>query len=220
MARQFKAVAFDLDGTILDTSAGILASIKHTIQKFGLKPLEEDQLRRFIGPPIQNSFAKYYGLEGSALKEAAAVFRDRYKTEDLLKAVPYEGIYDVFEALCQNGIKLVIATYKREDYAVALLQHFEFHKYTNIMCGSDFEGSLQKKDILENALRSAGISDYGEAVMVGDKDNDAVGAESIGAAFIGVTYGFGFRTKRDVYQFRAVGAADRPRELIEILVGG
>ena len=220
MARQFKAVAFDLDGTILDTSAGILASIKHTIQKFGLKPLEEDQLRRFIGPPIQNSFAKYYGLEGSALKEAAAVFRDRYKTEDLLKAVPYEGIYDVFEALCQNGIKLVIATYKREDYAVALLQHFEFHKYTNIMCGSDFEGSLQKKDILENALRSAGISDYGEAVMVGDTDNDAVGAESIGAAFIGVTYGFGFRTKRDVYQFRAVGAADRPRELIEILVGG
>lgn len=220
MAPQFKAVAFDLDGTLLDTSAGILASVKYTIQKFGLKPLEEDCLRNFIGPPIQRSFAKYYGLEGEALKEAAAVFRDRYKGEDLLRAVPYEGIYDVLEALCLNGIKPVIATYKRQDYASVLLRHFEFHKYTDIMCGSDFEGNLQKKDILENALRSAGISDYGEAVMVGDTDNDAVGADNIGAAFIGVTYGFGFRTKRDVYRFRAAGAVDTPRELIGILVGG
>lgn len=220
MARQFKAVAFDLDGTILDTSAGILASIKYTIQRLGLKPLEEEVLRRFIGPPIQNSFARYYGLEGGALKEAATVFRDRYKTEDLLKAAPYQGIYDVFEALCRSGIKPVIATYKRQDYAAALLRHFAFHQYTEIMCGSDFEGRLQKKDILENALKSAGISDYGEAVMVGDTDNDAVGAESIGAAFIGVTYGFGFRTREDVCRFRAVGAADSPQELREILVGG
>ena len=121
---KYKAVIFDVDGTILNTTEGVLAAVKYTIDKMGFHPLDEAQLLTFIGPPIQDSFAKAYGLEGQILQVIAACFRDRYKDFELLKAVPYEGIYEVFQALSDNGVKLAVATYKRQDYAEDILRYF------------------------------------------------------------------------------------------------
>lgn len=219
MAQQLKVAVFDLDGTILDTSEGILASVKYTINKFGFRPLDETQLRTFIGPPIQNSFAKAYNLKGPILQEIATVFRNQYKDIDLLKAKSYEGIYDVFEALIKHGIRPAIATYKRQDYAVTILAHFGFDQYTDIMYGADHENKLKKKDIIEKALSDAGVSNYEQAVMIGDSDNDAIGAAEIGTGFVGVTYGFGFRTAEDVNQFPNLGIASDTFELKKILTG-
>lgn len=220
MEQRFKVAAFDLDGTLLDTSEGVLASVKYTIDKFGFAPLSEEKLKSFIGPPIQDSFAKQYNLQGSILQEIATVFRNRYKNNDLLKAVPYEGIYEVFEALKDAGIYPVIATYKRQDYATTILEHFKFDKYTDIMYGSDHENKLKKRDIIRMALRDAGLKDYQEAVMIGDSDNDAIGANEIGTAFVGVTYGFGFKSVEDVYAFRSIGAANSAYELKQLIIGG
>lgn len=220
MAHQYKAAAFDLDGTLLDTSVGVLASVRYTIEKFGFEPLTETQLKTFIGPPIQNSFARQYNLQGDILQEIATVFRDRYKEVDLLKAIPYEGIYDVFQTLNDHGIKPVIATYKRQDYATIILKHFHFDDYTDIMYGADHENKLKKKDIIEMALKDAGITDYSDAVMIGDSDNDAIGADAIGTDFIGVTYGFGFKSHEDIMKFPSVGCADTPDEIANIILGG
>ncbi len=222
MAHQFKVAVFDLDGTLLDTSEGVLAAVKYTIDKMGFTLLSDKQLESFIGPPIQNSFAAHYGLSGDILQELAGIFRDRYKDVDLLKATPYDGIFDVFTALLDNGIIPVVATYKRQDYAVMLLKHYGFDKYTDKMFGGDHENKLKKRDIIELALQAAGLApdEYSSAVMIGDSDNDAIGAEGIGTKFIGVTYGFGFHTKDDVYKFSAIGAADTTQELTELILGG
>ena len=75
---KYKAVLFDLDGTILDTSEGILKSIEETAEIMGLKKLEPEVLRTFIGPPIEWSFEDKYDIHGEDLKKAAATFRDRY----------------------------------------------------------------------------------------------------------------------------------------------
>lgn len=220
MERQFKGAVFDLDGTLLDTSEGIKSAVRFAIDRFGLEPLSDERLNRFIGPPIQNSFAAAYGLTGQKLRELTEVFRDRYKSCDLLKAKPYEGIYDVFRTLLENGIKPAVATYKRQDYASEILIHFGFDKYTDIMYGADSDNKLKKKDIIEKALIDMGISNYSEAVMIGDTDNDAIGAAEIGTKFIGVTYGFGFKNAQDVSKFPNIGAAGSTSELTKILIGG
>ena len=217
--QHFDVVVFDVDGTLLDTSEGVLASVKYTIGKHNLPEIDEETLRTFIGPPIQDSFARVYGLSGDILQELATTFRNQYKDVDLLKAVPYEGIFDVFEALLANGIKPAIATYKRQDYATKIMQHFGFDKYTDIIYGADHENKLKKRDIIELALKDSGVSDFSKAVMIGDSDNDAIGAEGIGTEFIGVTYGFGFRRKEDVNKFKNVGIADTAKELRMLLVG-
>lgn len=218
MEQRYKAAVFDLDGTLLDTSEGVMASVRYTVDYFGLKPLTEEQLRSFIGPPIQDSFAKTYGLKGDILQEIATVFRNRYKEADLLKAVPYDGIYDVFERLTDCGIKPAIATYKRQDYAREILVHFGFHRYTDIMYGADHENRLKKNDIIRNAIRDAGVTAPEEAVMIGDSDNDAVGARLLGVNFIGVTYGFGFHTAADVEKFPNIGAARTTEEISRIIL--
>ena len=217
MVQHFKCVIFDVDGTILDTSEGIFESVEYKIKHFGFHDLTDKQLKEFIGPPIQNSFSSKYDLHGDILQEIATVFRDRYKTYDLLKAKPYDGIYILFSELKKQDITTAIATYKRQDYATELLVKFDFDKYTNIIFGADHENKLKKKDIIELALKKAGITDYHDAVMIGDSDNDAIGANELGINFIGVTYGFGFKTKEDVLKFNPYGVAANVDELITML---
>lgn len=213
----YKAAVFDVDGTLLDTKEGVLSSVKYAIQTCGLPMLSEEELNTFIGPPIQNSLIRYYGMKEEEAQRVTEVFRERYKGADLLKAVPYEGIYKVFEELKKDGVKLAAATYKRQDYARRILEHFEFDRYTNILYGADNQNKLKKKDIIEKCMIDMGIRDYSQAVMIGDSDNDALGAEALGMDFIGVTYGFGFRSREEVLKFRAVGVAESTEELIRII---
>lgn len=209
----FDLAVFDVDGTLLDTTEGVLSSVKYTIEKFGFEPLSQEKLRKFIGPPIQNSFATAYNLSGDILQEIAGVFRNRYKDVDLFKAEPYEGIYDAMQWLLDNNVKIAIATYKRQDYAEKILKKFGFDKYTDIMYGADHENKLKKRDIIEKCIADSGITDYSKVVMIGDSDNDAIGAREIGVNFIAVTYGFGFDSAEDAMNFPNVGIASSPDEL-------
>ncbi len=214
MGNRYDLVVFDVDGTLLDTTQGVLSGVKYTIEKMGYPELKEEQMKSFIGPPIQDSFARTYGLQGPVLQELATIFRDRYSQADLLKAVPYDGIYKVFEKIQERGMKSAIATYKREDYAITLLKHFAFDRYTFVMYGADHENKRKKKDIIQMCMEALKIKDTKRAVMVGDTIHDALGAQELGMDFIGVTYGFGFGKGEDMSLAKAVGWADKPEDLL------
>jgi len=211
-----KEVIFDVDGTLLNTEEGILSSAKYAIEEHG-KPMPSDNiLRTFIGPPIADSFAKEFNVKGKELSDMVKTFRDRYKGEDLLKAKPYPGIYDVLDGLRQSGLKAAVATYKRQDYAETIMRHFGFDSYTDIIYGADSNNKLKKKDIIRNCITAAGI-ESGEAVMVGDSDNDAIGAESLGIKFIAVTYGFGFHSRSEAERYANNGIAESTKQIAEII---
>lgn len=86
----------------------------------------------------------------------------------------------MLNALSNKGIKLAVATYKRQDYAEAILKHFGFDKYTDILYGADHENKLKKMDIIKKCMDDLGVHDYSRAVMVGDSRHDAIGAQKIG----------------------------------------
>lgn len=216
MVQKYKIAVFDLDGTLLDTSGGVLSAVKRTIEENNMDELSAEKLVSFIGPPIQDSFIRAYQMSREEAQEIADKFRNYYKQpEYLLDAVPYDGIFELMKQLRDRGIKVAVATYKREDYAISVLKHFGFDKYADIMYGSDNNNKLKKMDIIEKCLRDAGVNDYSEAVMIGDSDNDAIGAQQIGMDFLGVTYGFGFHSKMDVEAYPNVGCADTPMGLLK-----
>ena len=212
---RYDLAVFDLDGTLLDTRGGVLSAVRYTIEEFGYEMPDEETLKTFIGPPIQEGFARVYGLSGEILQQIATVFRNFYSTKTLLEAELYDGIIELFEELRARGITPAVATYKREDYALRLLRHFGFDRYTDNMFGGDHENKLKKRDIIEKCINTAGIEDLSRVVMIGDTEFDAVGARDIGVDFIGVSFGFGFKCAEDIERVGAVGAASTPLEILK-----
>lgn len=215
---KYELVVFDVDGTLLDTSEGVLSSVKYTIERFGFDMPDDKQLRTFIGPPIQRSFANTFGLSGDIIQEMTAVFRDRYKGDDLIKALPYEGIYECFDSLESNGIKTAIATYKRDDYAQRIMKHFHFDDHTKIIHGADDNNKLSKSDIIEICINESGIAKE-KILMVGDTDNDAIGAEGIGVDFLAVTFGFGFKPGEEI-TYPHVHVSDTAADIASFVLKG
>lgn len=214
-----KAVVFDLDGVLLDTSKGVIESAKYAAKMLGYEDLSANDWLTFVGPPIQDSFKKYFGCSDVEAQKAADIFRGYYKEKALFNAEPYEGIFGLCASLQKAGIGMAVATYKREDYAVKLLQHFGFDKYFRPMHGADNDNKLRKSDIVEMCISEMGIGKE-HVVMVGDTEHDAIGAEKSGINFIGVTYGFGFKEIIDLKNYGHIGIAGRPMEILGIIRGG
>jgi phosphoglycolate phosphatase len=215
--KKYKLIIFDVDGTLLDTREGVLDSVRDVVKKYNMEELPLDTLRTFIGPPIQNSLEKHYGVTGDKLQEMTDYFRDRYKSNNLFKAVPYDGIFDVMKLLRDRGIKIAVATYKREDYALSLLKHFGFDQYADVMHGADNENKLKKSDIIRLCISEMECAELDEVLMVGDTDNDAAGADKIGVDFLGVGFGFGYRPGDMIEDHPSIGLADTPIEIMNFI---
>lgn len=209
-----KAILFDLDGTLLDSTEGVLESAAHAARQLGLPELSHDTMLKFVGPPIQDSFKIHYGLGEESAQKAAELFRSYYKEKSLLKAVPYPGLIETLALLQRMGCTLGVATYKREDYALTILDHFGIAPFCRSMHGADNFNKLSKADIVNLCLNELGAARK-DSVLVGDTAHDAKGASLAGIDFIGVTFGFGFKTKEDVDAFANIGCAETIQQIVE-----
>lgn len=210
------AVLFDLDGTLLDTTDGVLESAEFAAKMMGYDLLPRETMLRFVGPPIQESFIRYYGTDKTVAQQAANIFRDYYKENALFKARPYDGLDGLLRTLRDEGVAIGVATYKREDYALSVLEHFGISQYCRSMHGADDFNRLTKADIVEMCIAELGVPKY-DVVLVGDTEYDAIGAVNAGVDFIGVTFGFGFKTESDVAKFPNIGIADTLGRVSELL---
>lgn len=190
--KEYKTIIFDVDGTLLNTAEGIISSVDYTIKELGLNDISYEVKESFVGPPIQRSLQKTYGLSDEETAKAATIFRKRYSTIDLCKAELYEDAIDLLKHLKNSGYKIGVATYKREDYAMKILDEFGITTYCDEIVGSDFEGKLTKADIIDICIANLDTS-KDEILMIGDTDNDKIGAQQAGVDFLAVTYGFGFK---------------------------
>lgn len=211
-SKRYKGVIFDLDGTLLDTAEGVLASVRYTTKTLGYPPLSDEVMRTFIGPPVKRSLIEAYHLDEEEANRATEVFRDRYKDYDLLKARPYDGIMALLGQLKHQGYLVGVATLKRDDYAHTLLKHFGIDRYCDAICGSDFASKMRKADVLNNCLQEIGLS-AGEAVLIGDTSSDGTGAETAGVDFLAVTYGFGYRTAPEWSVYHPVFTAENVKQI-------
>lgn len=214
--KDYKVILFDLDGTLLNTTSGVMESVEYTIEKLGYDKLPKEAVKRFVGPPIQDSFTREYGVDKEEAQKAANIFRDYYKNQGLLKAEPYDNLYELLKLLREEGKKIAVATYKRHDYAIKILEHFKIADYCDSMNGADNNNVLTKADIVQKCMEECGATEPGQVVLIGDSEYDAIGAENAGIDFIGVTYGFGFKNKEEINQYSNVAGADSVAELIQL----
>lgn len=211
-----QGIIFDLDGTLMDTSEGVIHSVVYLLEKLGYEIPDNDMLKTFIGPPIKDRLIDLYNmLEDDALK-AHMLFRKHYAKGDIYMAKAYDGMEEVLKKLCNAGYKLGVATNKREDHAILLLHRYELDQYFDVICGTDMEGKYTKSDVIESAIERLGVEKK-DTVMIGDSDNDAFAAENIGIEFVAVTYGFGFKTEEQIRKYPHIGVVSNCRQIYNII---
>lgn len=215
--KKYKAVLFDLDGTLADTSEGVYESVRYAAEKLGLKAADDELLKKFIGPPLQVTFSKEYGLSGERIDEAVKAFREFYGKEGVYMCAAYSGMNRLLYKLRECGLKVGTATYKREDYARELLHRRFTFKFDTVR-GADADGKLTKAEISALAVKDMD-ADISETVLVGDSSFDAEGAAAAGMDFIAVTYGFGFKDKADADKYPNVGCCGSVEELERLFTG-
>ncbi len=185
----YRTIIFDLDGTLLNTSKGVLNSVKYALDKMGLEQLPYEKAKRFIGPPLQEGFAKVAGLEGDDVDRAVEHYRENYKKlGGIFEAEVYGGIIEVLKHLKNDGRKLCVATLKPEDSAKVVLEHFGIAQYFDYIGGNKEERSTKAGLIAEGLSATDTTAD--EAVLIGDSIFDLYGAQEAGVDFIAAAYGF------------------------------
>ena len=187
----YQYLLFDLDGTLCDTSCGVLRSVQYALGKMNLPVPEADALRCFIGPPLVEIFGEYCGFSRDEAVRATAIYRERYSVTGVLEAEPYAGIPDLLAELSARGVIMGIATGKPAPYSPTILENHGLKKYFRTISTPELDGRhSDKRELITRALEAMGVkpADYAQVAMIGDRHFDIIGAHGVTA--IGVQYGF------------------------------
>lgn len=191
-------ILFDLDGTLTDPKIGITKSADYALQSFGIHTENLDNLCKFIGPPLADSFINYYGFSEADAVRAIAKYREYFSVTGIFENAVYAGIAPMLAALKAEGRNLIVATSKPTVFAVKILEHFNLAQYFTFVAGSELDGTRSKKsEVIAYALAQNNITELASAVMIGDREHDILGANEIGLACIGVLYGYGDRAEHE-----------------------
>ena len=208
-------VFFDLDGTLTDPKEGITRSIQYALERLSALVPEMDDLLWCIGPPLRASLAQLLNGDDDAAGEALALYRERFAETGLYENAVYAGIPDVLKVLKSQGKRLFVATSKPHVYAERIVEHFGLGDYFEIVFGSELDGTrVEKTDLLQYVIAQT-ETDPSEAVMIGDREHDMLGARNNGLSRIGVLYGYGSEA-----ELRAAGVeqlVSSPAELLQTL---
>ena len=190
----FSYILFDLDGTLTDPKEGITASVRHALKSFGIEEPDADKLTPFIGPPLRESFMKYYGFTPGQAEEAVGKYREYFSQKGKYENVIYPGIPELLRDLKAAGAHLAVASSKPTVFVEDILNYFGIRQYFEIVVGSELDGRRDRKEeVVREVLwqfARKGAANPSSVVMVGDRKYDIEGACAAGTHSVGVTYGY------------------------------
>lgn len=212
----YEYVFFDLDGTLTDSGEGIINAAIYALEKYNIEVNDRSELRKFIGPPLQDSFSTDYGFQEDEIEDVIKIFREYYSEKGIFENTIYENIQAMLFELKNRGKKLVVATSKPEVFTKKVLDHFNISSYFDYVSGATLNNEkIKKVDIIRDAICKLGITDKSKVVMVGDRKLDVLGAKENGIDSIGVLWGYG-----DLLELEKVGPtyiAEKVLDLLEII---
>ena len=210
----YKAIFFDLDGTLTESGEGITKSVQYALEKIG-KPEEDlEKLKVFVGPPLMEQFMKYAGVDEATGRKAVEFYRERYEVKGIYENHPSEGVEEMLQELKRKGYILAVASSKPEYYVTQILDYFKLSSYFDVVVGSEMNGArTSKSEVIEEALKRINMSDKrNEVLMVGDKEHDVLGARAAGLDCVAVAYGYG--TQEELTEANPLKIVDSVDELL------
>ncbi|HEM2743045.1 TPA: HAD family hydrolase [Streptococcus suis] len=212
----YQTILFDLDGTLTDSGQGILNSVAYALEKMGIEEPDTANLNRFIGPPLYESFSRFYQLSPEDTQSAVDAFRVYFKEKGMFENQLYPEIIPLLEELRTAGKTLVIATSKPEIFAKQILEHFGIAHYFDVIAGASLDSSrISKADVIGYAINQLEAFPN-NAVMIGDREHDIEGARRHQLPAIGVLYGYG--SKQEFEKAGATMIVETVQDLKRVLL--
>lgn len=207
---KYKAIFFDFDGTLMDTSVGIINSGYKAMQDVGVPIPENPDLRSFIGPPLMDCFKITFGVKDrDTLLKLVERYRFHYHQKGMCEATFYPGMLDLIKQLKKDGYKVCVASMKMDDVVKNICKVFEIYDFLDY-CGGMIDDDFDTKaEIIKRGCRELGIS-TGDCVLVGDTKIDEQGAQKAGVDFIKVGWGYGFYPTEE-------GVINDAREILKLV---
>ena len=202
---------FDLDGTLTDPALGFVRSINFSLVAHGISPLEEENLKKFIGPPLDGAFREILHLDQEKdVSSHISKYRERYSEVGFSENILYEGIPDVLVALRGLGFRLGVCTSKRVDFAERILTLFDIRQHFEFVNGAEVgvKKSSQLKELMSQNFIDA------KSIMIGDRHVDIEAAKANSMRSVGVLYGYG--SKQEIEEANPEWIATDPKGLLKI----
>lgn len=189
---KIKYILFDLDGTLTDPKLGITNAVIYALSKFGITGYGNDDLTKFIGPPLKDSFMDFFAFSEEDALAAIGFFRSYFRETGLFENTPYIGIDALLKELKDLGFILAVATSKPTPFAMKILEHFHLIDYFDFVGGSNLDNTrTAKAEVIDYVLENLPDDSRTASIMVGDRSHDVIGATRHNLPCIGVLYGYG-----------------------------
>lgn len=207
-----KAVLFDLDGTLIDSSEGIINCVRYALDYYGIQEDNRKILYSFIGPPLRDSFQRYYGFDKEKAAEAVAKYRERYHKTGIFECILYPQVKETIEILKEQGYRIGMASSKPEESCRRILKHFGILPLFDDVVGATMDGRIDtKEEVLSEVFCRWQELSRDEMCLIGDTMFDVNGAVAHQIPCIAVSYGFG-----DIAEMLEHGACLRCDDLSQL----
>lgn len=210
-----KVFLFDLDGTIIDSSEGITNAVKYSLENLEYKIPEMKILNKFIGPPLEDSFERYFEMDEVICNKAIKYFKKYYESQGMYELKIYDDLEELLSKLSKK-YRLYVATSKDQKNANKIIKNLKIDKYFNYIAGASLEdGRSRKEDVIKYLLqREKENLKNNEIIMVGDTKFDIIGANMNNMKSIGVLYGFG--TREELENENATFIVEKPLDILDL----
>jgi phosphoglycolate phosphatase len=188
---KYNPILFDVDGTLLDPQLGITSGVQYALSRFGINE-DREILTPFIGPPLNDSFKKFYDFDDQKAMEAVKYYREYYMPKGVYESTVFRGIPELLTKLKKQKRKLYVVTFKPTFVAEKILQYHELLDYFDGVKGPNPDMlDSDKITLMKQTLSLLPQDKTHRPVMIGDRDFDIIAAHENGIDSIGVTFGFG-----------------------------
>ena len=186
-------VVFDMDGTLVDSSSDITASVNHVRRHvYGLDPLSSTTVTEAINRDHRNLALLFYEQQEYE-PEAQKVFEDHYHRQCVRAPRPYDGIVEVVRTLRETGIYLSVATNAPSRFACRMLEHLALSRFFDHIIGAELvQRPKPDPEMVEILLARYGYdAAQDQALLVGDSAKDMEAAQRAGISPFFASWGFG-----------------------------
>lgn len=209
--KKYDIALFDLDGTLSESGEGILECVRMIFKEMERPLPDDDEIRRFIGPPMYESL-KRVGFNHRDAETGVEIYKKNFIKTGIYKNKVYDGMFEVLDDLKSAGVKLGVASTKYQAFTDRIITMLKLQKYFDIIGGStSLTGNTpdskrprhNKIDVMNFVIDSLRENSDERIVMIGDTKYDADGAASVGCDLIGCLFGYG--TKKEMEEYYTIG---------------